>query len=83
LSFGNIDLTTRPKPWDLANILFALLSIPPKYHFKVDGKSPAVMEQQIHYLEVLRKVFKLIFGTLDVLFNTGKLMLCVDGRMWQ
>jgi len=28
-------------------------------------------------------VFKLIFRPLDVLFNTGKLMLCADGQMRQ
>jgi len=40
-------------------------------------------EQQIHNQEILRKVFELIFRPLDVLFNTGKLLLCVDGRMRQ
>ena len=40
-------------------------------------------EQQVHNREVLRKVFELIFRPLDALFNTGKLMLCADGRMRQ
>ena len=37
----------------------------------------------MHNGEVLRKVSELVFCALDVLFNTGKLMLCVDGQMGQ
>ena len=40
-------------------------------------------EQHIHNPEVLRKVYEVLFRPLDALFNTGKLMLCVDGRMRQ
>jgi len=42
-----------------------------------------VEEQQIHNREVLRKVFESNFRPLDALFNTGKLMPCADGQMWQ
>jgi len=40
-------------------------------------------EQQIHYQEVLRKVFELIFHPLNLPFNTGKLMIYVDGWIQQ
>jgi len=40
-------------------------------------------EQQIHNQEVLRKVFKLIFHPLDVLFDTAEPMLCADIPMRQ
>jgi len=83
LSLGNIDSTIRSKPSNLGSILVALLPIPPKYHFEGRGKTTAVKEQQIHNREILRKVFELIFHPLDTLFNTGKLLLCVDGQMWQ
>ena len=83
LSLGNIDLTIRSNPSNLASILVTLLPVPPKYHFKGHGKTTAVKEQQVHNREVLRKVFKIIFRPLDALFNTGKLMLCADGRMRQ
>jgi hypothetical protein len=70
-------------PPNLSSILVALLPIPPKCHFRGHGKTTAVKEQQIHNREVVRKVFKLIFRPLDALFNTGKLMLCVDSQMRQ
>jgi len=38
---------------------------------------------EIHNQEVLRKVFDLISRPFDVLVNTGKLLLCADGRMQQ
>jgi hypothetical protein len=78
-SLGNIDSTIRSKPSNLASILVALLSVPPKYHFKGHGKTTAMKEQQIHHREVIRKVFELIFHPLDMLFNTAKHMLCADG----
>jgi len=83
LSLRNIDLMIRSKPSNLASILVALLPVPPKHRFKGHGKTSAVKEQQIHNRQVLRKVFELIFCPLDVLFNTGKLMLCADSQMWQ
>jgi len=83
LSLGNIYSTIRSQTSNLASILVALLPVPPKYHFKGLGTTTGVKEQQIHNREVLRKVFELIFRPLDALFNTGKLMLCVDGRMRQ
>jgi len=83
LSLGNIDSTIRSKPSNLAGILVALLPVPPKYHFKGHGKTPAVKEHHLHNRDVSRKVFELIFRPLDTLFNTGKLMLCADGRMRQ
>jgi len=76
-------LTIRFKPSNLASILVALLPIPPKYHFKEHGKTTAMKEQQIHNQEVLRKVFKLIFHPLDVLFDTAEPMLCADIPMRQ
>jgi hypothetical protein len=83
LNLENIDSTIRSKPSNLASILVALLSIPPKYHFEGHVQTTAVKEQQIHNREVLRNVFELIFCPLDTLFNTGKLMLCADSRMRQ
>ena len=83
LSLGNIDLTIRSKPSNLASILVALLPVPRKYHFKGHGKTSDVKEQQIHNREVLTTVFDLIFCPLDTHLNTGKHMLCADGRMWQ
>jgi len=83
LSRGNLDWFIRSNPSNLASVIVALLPIPPKYQFKGHGKTTAVKEQQIHNWEVLRKVFELIFRTLDALINTGKLMLCVDSRMRQ
>jgi len=68
---------------NLASILVALLPVPPTYHFKGQGKTTALKEQQIPNREGLKKVFELIFRPVDVLFNTGKLMLCADGWMWQ
>jgi len=72
----------RSKLWNCAGILVAPLPVLPKYHFQGHRKSSALKEKQIHNWDVLRKVFKLIFRPLNVRFNTGKLMLCVDGRMW-
>ena len=83
MSLGNIDSTIRSKPASFTSILAALLPVPPKYRFKGHGKTTALKEQQIHNREVLTKVFKLIFRPLDALFNSGKLMLCADGRMRQ
>jgi len=83
LSLGNINSTIRSKLSNSASILVALHPVPPKYHFKGHGKGTAMIEQQIHNREVLRKVFELIFCALDKHFNTGKLMLCADGRMQQ
>jgi hypothetical protein len=83
LSPRNIDSTIRSKPSNLASILVALLPVPPKYPIKGHGKTTAVKDQQIYNREVLRKVFELIFCPLDVLFNTGKLVLAVDGQMQQ
>jgi len=83
LSLGNIHSMIISKPFNLGSIPVALLPVPPKHHFKWHGKTTAVREQQIHNQEVLRKVFELIFDPLDALFNTGKLMLCGDGRMRQ
>jgi hypothetical protein len=70
-------------PLSLASILVALLPVPPKYHFKVHGKTTPLKNQQIHNPEALWKVFERIFLPLDSLSNTGKLMLCADGRMRQ
>jgi hypothetical protein len=80
---GNIDSMMRSKPSNLGCILAAFLPIPPKYHFNGDRKPRAVKDQQIHNGDVLRKVFEHIFRPLDVLFNTGQLMLCADSRMRQ
>jgi len=60
----------------------AHLSVPPKYNFKGHGNTTAMKVKEMHNQEVLRKVFERIFCALDALFNTGKLMLCADGRMW-
>ena len=73
----------RSKPSNLASILVALLPIPLSNHIKGHGKTTTMKEQQIHNREVLRKVFEITFHSLDALFNTGKLMLCADGRMRQ
>jgi len=73
----------RSRPVNLANLLVALLYVPPKSHFKGHRKTTAVKEQQIHNQEVLRKVFKLIFSPLDARFNTRTLWVWVDGRMRQ
>jgi hypothetical protein len=83
LNLGNIDSTIRSEPSNLACILVALLPVAPKYQFTVYGKTTAMKEQQIHNREVLRMVFELIVSPLDELFNSGKLMLCADGRMRQ
>jgi len=83
LSLRNIDLTIISKSSNLVSVLVALLPVPPKYHFKGHVKTTTMKKQQIHNRDVLRKVFELIFRPLDALFNTGKLMLCADGRMRQ
>jgi hypothetical protein len=83
LSLGNIDLTIRSKPSDLARIGVALLPVPPTDHIKGHGKTTALKEQQIHNREVLRKVFELIFRPLDALCNAGQHIHLVDGRMLQ
>jgi hypothetical protein len=67
LSLGNINPIIRSMPPNLATILVAHLPVPPKYHFKGHGKTPAVKEQQIHTREVLRKDFDHIFRSLDAL----------------
>jgi len=82
-SVGNINSTIGSKPPNLANIVVALVPVPPKYHFKGHGKTTAVKDQQIHNLEVLGKVSELRIRPLDTLFDTGKLLLCVDCRMRQ
>jgi len=82
-SLGDIDLTITLKPSKLASIRVALLPVPPKYDFQGHGKTIAMKEPQIHPGEVLWKVFELIYRPLNMFFNTGKLMLCADGRMWQ
>jgi len=41
-------------PSNLGSILDALLPIPPKYHVKGHGKTPAMKEQQIHDLDDVR-----------------------------
>jgi hypothetical protein len=83
LSLGNLDSTIRSKSSNLATIVVALLPVPPKYHLHEHRKTTAMKEQQIDNREVLSKVFELILRPLDALCNTGKLMLCVDGRMRQ
>jgi len=83
LSIGSIDSTIRSKPGNLGSILVALLPVPPKYHFEGHGKTPPVKEPHIHNREVPRKVFELIFRPLDAVFNSGKLVLCADGRKRQ
>jgi hypothetical protein len=83
LSLGSIDSTIRSKPSNVASLLVALLSVPLKYDFEGHGNASAVKEQQIHNREVLRNVFEHIFHPLNVLFNTGKLILYADSRMWQ
>jgi len=82
-SLGNTDPTIGSKPSNLASILVALLPVSTKYHFKAQGKTTPMKEQQIQNREVLKKVFELIFRPVDALFNSGKLMLCADGWMWQ
>jgi hypothetical protein len=67
----------------LGSILVVLCPLSPKYHFTEHGETTTVKEQQIHNSEIVRKVFKLVFWPLDALFNTEKLMLCVDYRMQQ
>jgi len=68
---------------NLANILVAVLSIPPKYYFKGHGKTTAMTEQQIQNQEVFRNAFDLILRPLDALFNSGTVMLCADGEKWE
>jgi len=83
LSLRNIDSTIRSKHLNHARIRVALFSILRKYHFIALGITTAVKEWQIHNGEVSRKVFELIFCPLSVLFNTGKLMVCVDSLIRQ
>jgi len=78
-----MDSTISSKTSSLASIHVALLSVPPKYHCQEPGNITAVKEQQIHNLVVLSKVFELVFRPLDALFNTGTLMLRVDGQIRQ
>jgi len=80
LSLGHIHLTIRSKPSNLPNILDSLLPIPSKYHIKERETSTTVNKHQIHNAEDLGKVLDLIFHPLNVLFNSGKLMLYLDGR---
>jgi len=67
----------------LASVLVAVLPVPPKYHIKRHGKTTGVKKQKIQNREVSRTVFQHIFRSLNVHFNTGKLMLCADGQMRQ
>jgi hypothetical protein len=71
----------RSQPSNLARILVALVSVPPKYHFNGPANTTAVKEPQIHIEEILRKVFVLVFRLLDMLFNTTQLMLCAVSRL--
>jgi hypothetical protein len=83
LILANINLKIRLNHSNLGSILVALLPVPPKYHFEGLGKTTAVKEQQIYNGEILMKVFERIFRPLDLLFNTGKLMMYADRQMWQ
>jgi len=83
VSLGNINSTIRSKPSNLASILVALVTVPPKSHIKEHGKTTAMEEQQIPNREVVRMVLELFLHPLGVLLKTGQLMLCADGRMWQ
>lgn len=69
------------KPSNLQSILFALLPVPPKHHFKSHANTTAVNKQQIHNPVVLRWAFNLILCPLNVLFNICNLMLSVDSWM--
>jgi hypothetical protein len=82
-NLGNISCTIRFKHSNHSNIVVAHLPVPPIDHFTGHGIATGTKEQQIHRQEILKKVINLVFRPLNTLFNTGLLMLCADGQMWQ
>jgi len=83
MGLGNIDWTIRSNPLILPAIVVVLPPILLGCPFEGHGKTTTVKEQQIHYQEVLRKVFEHIFLPPNPLFNAGKLTLSADGQMRQ
>jgi len=81
LNLGRIDSTIRSMGRNRANILVSLLPVLPTYHFMNHGKTTAVQKQYIHNREDLRRVFKLMFSSLNANFITRKLKHCVDRQM--
>jgi len=69
LTCGNVDSTIRSKASNLSNILVALLIVLPQSHFKGDGKTTDVKEQQIHGQEVSGRSSTLFF-ILTTCFST-------------
>jgi len=83
VSLGNNDFMIRSKPPNLACILVAHLPVTVKSDFTGLGKTSTMKERQIQNRKAACKASKLICCFLDVLFNTGKLMLCADSQIRQ
>lgn len=81
ITLANILTGARSKPSQLCNIVIALLPIPPKHSFVGKNKKKQLREARLYESQVLVEMFKLIFGPVEALVDTGKDFVCPDGKL--
>jgi len=76
MTIGNLPSARRNSPGSMADLLLALLPIPPK----LSKSSKADQRQSKINADTLQDVFELIFAPLQDVAHTGLAIDCTDGK---